>query len=75
MEGSVTIIMINEINNQYTVMRSSFIGKSSLKQGIKKFSQKVYKATYDEIIQLHQIRCFKPIKLVGLNLRERKRAV
>ena len=33
-------IMINEDNNQYTVKRSSFIEKPSLKQGIKKFGQK-----------------------------------
>ena len=45
--------MINEINNQNKVKRSSFMETFSLNQGINKFGQKLYKATYGEILQLH----------------------
>ena len=47
MEETIIAIMINEINNQDTVNRSSFMEKFSLKQGINKFGQKVHEATYD----------------------------
>ena len=48
-------IMINEINNQDTLKRSSLMATFSLKLGIKKFGLKGYKATYGEIQQLHKI--------------------
>ena len=73
MEAKIMVITINEINNKYTVKRSSFMETFSLKQGIKKFGQKGYKVTYHEIIYLHQRTCFKPIKVAGLNPIDRKR--
>ena len=45
----------------------------SLKQGINKFGQKGYEATYDEMIQLHKMICFNPIKVAGFNPRDSKR--
>ena len=62
-------IMINEIYNQDTVKSSLFMETFSLKQVINKFGQKEYEATYGEIIQLYQIKFFKPIKVAGLNTR------
>ena len=47
----------------------------SLKQGINKLGQKEYEATYGEMLQLNQITCFKPIKVVYLDPRDRKRAL
>ena len=47
----------------------------SLIQGIKKFGQKGYKRTNGEMLQLHQIRWFKPIKVAYLNPRDIKRAI
>ena len=40
-------IIINGINNQETVKKSSFIETSSLKQVIKNFGQKLYEETYN----------------------------
>ena len=63
MEEKIMSVMINKINNQNIVKSSSFIETFSLKQGITKFGQKWYKATYSEIIQIHQITFYKPIKV------------
>ena len=71
----VLAIMTNEINNQDTVERLSFMEKFSLKQVIKKFFRKGYEATCNEMIQIHQITCFKSIKSSDLNPGERKRAL
>ena len=38
-----------------------------LKQVINKFSQKGYNTPYSEILKLHQITLFNPIKLAYLN--------
>ena len=59
MEATIVEIMINLINNQDTVKMPSFIETFSFKQGINKFGWKGYKATYGEMIQIHQITCFK----------------
>ena len=72
MEETIIAIMINEINNQDTVNRSSFMEKFSLKQVIKKIFRKGYEATCNEMIQIHQITCFKPIKLSFFDPIERK---
>ena len=47
--------MINQINNQYILKRSSFLETFSLKQVITKFGQKGYKATYSEMLHIRQI--------------------
>ena len=54
----ITEIMINEINNQDIVKRSSFMVILSLKQGKNNFGQKVYEATYVFMLKLHHITCF-----------------
>ena len=54
MEATIMAIMINEINNQDTVNMSSFMETFSLKQGMKKFIQKVYESIYGQMLQLHQ---------------------
>ena len=72
MEASLMVIIIDEINNQDTVNNSSFMGTFSEKQRMKKFGQKGYKETYDEIMHLRQMKCFKPTKVVYLNPIERK---
>ena len=46
--------------------------KLILKQGIKEFCQKGYRATYYLMLQIHEITCFKPIKVKYLNPRKRK---
>ena len=38
-----------------------------LKQGINLFGQKLYEATYGEILYIHQIKCFKRIKAADYN--------
>ena len=74
-ETTIVAILMNETNEKYTVNNSSFMETFSLKQGIKKVGQKGDKPTYGEILQPHQITCFKPIRVSGLNPRERKRAL
>ena len=65
-------MIINEINNQDTVKRSSLMTTFSLKQGIKKFGQKGFKAIHGEMLHLCQIKCFKPINIAYYNSIERK---
>ena len=67
MEATIMAIIMNEINNQDTVNRSSFMEIFSLKLGINKFGQKGYKSTYGEMLQIHQIICFETIKVSYLN--------
>ena len=69
------ITWINEINSQYKVKRSSFMETFSLKQRINKFGQEGYKATYDEMIQLHKMIYFNTIKVAGFNPRDSKRSL
>ena len=71
-EQKMMVKMINEINNQDTLKRSSFMEKFSLKQGINKFGQQVYEAAYGKMLQLHQRICFITIKVAGFNPRDRK---
>ena len=47
----------------------------SFKHGIRKFVQKGYEATYGEMLNLHQRRLFKAIKVSYSNPREIKRAL
>ena len=72
MEAKIMSIIMNEINNQDTVKRSSFTETFNLKQEIMKLGQKGYEEIYGEMLHIHQIICFKPIKVADFNPRERK---
>ena len=39
---------------------------------MKKSVQKIHEAKYGEFLQLHKIKSFKPIKVAGLNPKEKK---
>ena len=47
----------------------------SLRQLLKKFSDKGYKAAYGEMKQLHERECFIPMDVLGLTPMERKQAL
>ena len=71
----IVSIIINKINNQDIVKRSSLMETFSLEQGIKRFVNKGYEATYGEMLQIHQKTYFRPIKVADFNPREIKRAL
>ena len=72
MDTTTMSIIINEINNQDTVKRSSFMEKFSLKLVINTFSQKGQEETNIEMLHIHQRTVFKPIKVSYLNPTEKK---
>ena len=74
-EAVVMAIFINEMNNQTTERKKSFLETYSLKQGIKKFGEKGYNAAFGEMLQLHQRKCFKPVGISEMTNREKKRAL
>ena len=49
--------------------------KFTLRQRINRIVPKGYKSTYDEMVQLHQGKCLKKIKVADLNRIKRKRAL
>ena len=63
MEATIMAIMINEINNQYTVKSSLSMETFSFKPVLNKSGQKGYTATYGEMLQLRQIQFFKPTRV------------
>ena len=75
MEATIVEIMINEINNQGTVKRLSFMETFSLKQGINKLGHKGYKSICGEMLRLYQRTCFMPIIVAYLDPVYRQRAL
>ena len=73
-ESKTMTIMINEINNQDSVKRSSLMVTFSLKQVIKKFGQKGYEATYGEMLHIHQIKYYKTNRSSIFESKREKRA-
>ena len=74
-EAVIMAIFINEMNNQTTEIKKSFLETYSLKQGIKKFGEKGYNAAFGEMLQLHQIKCFRPVGVSEMTNWEKKRAL
>jgi len=59
----------------YNKQALSFLQTYSLKAGLKKFGQKEKEAAVKEMKQLHDRVVFKPIRILSMTARERKRAM
>ncbi len=73
--GYVVARTMYELNNRELDQNYNFVETYSLKQGIKKFGDHVYKSAQKEVGQLHERKCFYPVNVHALTELEKKRAM
>jgi hypothetical protein len=79
MKAKVTAMIMCQFNERIIKHELKYgeqlVATYSLKKGIEKFGEKARQASLNEMKQLYDRECFKPIKYDSLNALEKKRAL